>query len=125
MFYPETNTVMKHRHVKFTDRYETSITGNVSDDTTKIPQNTGLFTDDLFDVEKPHVAEQQQEQEPLEEPPNIGNMTPRRYPARNHNPPEYLADYVNSLGDIYVDYCYMMKVPSTHKEAVTHEISVE
>ena len=137
VFYPETNTVMKHRRVKFTDQYEMSTISETSEKVEN-PRDTGLFYDNLFDDDKenqPNLQQpdpeqqhqqQQNQQQPLQQQQPAAaaaNEGERRYPTRERNPPEFLADYVKSLGDIYLDYCYMMKVPTTHKEAVADEHS--
>ena len=113
VYYPETKNVMKHRVVKFTEKFQemSSVADPIpeliadSEDNlqTDVPSDENTATDE--------VAENQMS----------------RYPRRNRQVPNYLHDYDltdrDETSDFvnHIDFCYMLDTPQSYEDATNHE----
>ena len=110
VYYPENRTVMKHRLVKFTDKFQA--TPDEPELLITPPADNAEETVTTAPAEAPKPADPV----PLAEP---------RYPQRNRQPPSYLADYDqtensdNNDNVNRIDFCYMMNAPLTYDEAMS------
>ena len=113
--YPESNSVLKHRLVKFTEKYEF-----ISQIDTK---NT-----DGFIIEEPINTEPTlKPSTPNNEENKSQKINPSRYPSRQRQPPKYLEDYIVDNGNEdeinYIDYCYLMNIPTSYNNAINTDDS--
>ena len=126
IYYPENNSVMKHRVVKFTDKFEVR---------KSFVEESNLFDSNYY--KSPPVKQESEEivLNGLEnKSPSVKNEgeeivssgleeeSSRRYPLRNRKPPNYSANYVcdteNEDFINNVDFCYALNVPSSFEEAM-------
>ena len=129
VFYPERNSVGKHRLVKFTDKFR--VCGQDVDDA---PDIHDAIPDE---IPKKDIAE---DEVPAEAPggqlndtdarerPGDDEIEMGRYPNRQTQRPSYLNDYVSEVianDDQTFDYCYLMNAPLTYQDAMNSENSAE
>ena len=108
VYYPENRTVMKHRLVKFTDRFEQTKDESEPD----------------FHIDQSETPEVKLESlEPKTEPFDSVSAQPsptKSYPLRNRQQPK--SEDPNNTDSInHVDFCYHIKTPNTYHEAVTSD----
>ncbi len=100
VYYPESKSVMKHRLVQFTDKFDIAHVEHAANE---------LFPDEQINEKA--------------EPTPVANTQPRRNPPRNRKMPAYLDDYIVERDKVdsdnvnIIDYCYMMNTPITYSEA--------
>ena len=108
VYYPENNTVLKHRVVKFTDKFE------VSEEPALDASLVDVSEDEDVDTTKNNIAEARAE--PLAE--HNDQAEPRSLPRSSRGvPPERLGiddtgDHTKSL-NMSMDVLYMMRVPTS------------
>ena len=112
VYFPETNSVMKHRIVKFTDSFE------------KVPQD---FNEDLS-VDVGLIRNEKEETEVGNVTQTIQNPDPEAQdirPQRTKQPPSHLKDYVTKAASSdttkCVDFCYVINIPSSFDAAINSE----
>ena len=116
VYYPENNTVLKHRVVKFTDKFE------VSEEPALDASLVDVSEDEDVDTTKNNIAEARAE--PLAE--HNDQAEPRSLPRSNRGvPPERLGiddtgDHTKSL-NMSMDVLYMMQVPTSFQQATESE----
>ena len=100
VYYPENRTVMKHRLVKFTDRFEHSDDASEPD----------------FHIEPAKVKVDAKDHEIKAEPVRAEPSQLKSYPLRNRQEPK--VEDKDSVNHVHIDFCYHVKTPVTYHEAV-------
>ena len=120
VYFPEFNSVRKHRIVKFTDKFELPS----SNPQKQLLSNNDVSSGFIQDVNTSDAILDDVQEVPDE----VGNNAGGRYPTRDKQRPPYLDDYastVRSSDNVMLDYCYLMNVPRTYREAINDSHSAE
>ena len=108
VYNPDTQSVSKHRIVKFTEKFHTdqnddgAINGSPQPETSKTEAGTDRTSEDIPEAQITHET-----------------TGPSRYPTRDRKPPQYFADYQSYCDDDeQYDYCYAaLNLPLTYEQA--------